>query len=350
MDYKTLIRSTAEQTVNRIINNAVNPKKTVSGSYNRKPDINSKKSHAIIHMGGHGSDTNVLLEEALFEDYEYIKDRILFFSLAQKNDVVRAYCPLINFNDLEKSNKDKIKFYNEENKASTKLNHSGFKIVDNLRTELIENDKLVSNVMEDLQEICIDGFTPTAKHYSEIPHDLQDDDESKFYNSVCSGNFAKPVIFKYDRIYQYDTEFDHIQFLDIRDPKTEEQANLMTNDNFMKKPLFFNKFNKLFEIELSYLLFELFLGYRFDYVTIFDFGCRCLENHKISEHDIQDIIREENELGKNRLDDFKRLTLGGYGKRHKQKIRKHSKKHRKKTPRKTPRKTTKNTTNKTTKK
>lgn len=45
MDYTKLIKSTAESTVYRILKNAVNPQNTVSGSYNRKPNINSNNSY-----------------------------------------------------------------------------------------------------------------------------------------------------------------------------------------------------------------------------------------------------------------------------------------------------------------
>ena len=99
-------------------------------------------------MGGHGSDTNELLKDNLYNDYPMIEDRVLFFSLVQKNDYALTYPPACNYNNLEERNKNKIINCNESNAACYKLKHSTFKIVDNLRTELIENNNLVSNVSQ----------------------------------------------------------------------------------------------------------------------------------------------------------------------------------------------------------
>lgn len=183
-------------------------------------------------------------------------------------------------------------------------------LIEKLIIELHYNKKPVSTMMKDFQDTCIKRYIDEAKHYEEKKSiyvkqtesgnivketELEKKVREMFYKNICLGNIAKPVIFMYDREYKYNQGHD-IQFIDICNPKSIQQEDLMTTtaDKVFGKygPVqYVNGESAWRRIKLSQILWIMFVQYGFDYVTIFDFGCRSL-NHQISEDVIQAIIRE----------------------------------------------------------
>jgi len=355
---------------------------------NREIDSNSEISHIIIHINAHGLETDRPLTDALHfldekeSDLHSYLNNCLFFSSTGRGLVNMNYSSVVNYNDPNRNSINNVYgdyFYGLPD-------HSNPKLVRALMHMLVAENHLVADVILHLQklDLCKDGLVERGKEYIEsINSGIPPNDQGavvlksgqtitykptvfQYYENVCSGNIcSKPMIYKNDKLYMWDGVYDHIQCLDVRNPKIKLQNDLLI------RPIFPQDYARIYEgkyeIYLSEMLIVLFRLYLFDYVTIIDTACRQIddqrlpdlinwkretyEDKKYDDRPLNNAFNRdstslyETTKGEIQLNKWRNLKLGGYSKRHKQKIRKHSKKHKKnikKIPRKIPRKTQKN--------
>ena len=131
-------------------------------------------------------------------------------------------------------------------------------------------------------------------------------------NSYGMGYNAKPRFIENDRLYDIENTLGSewqkpgIYMIDVRNPKSETQNGIMQ----LQAELNNNK-----NVKLSEILEICYIKYNFDYVTIIDFGCRVYDNDTTSSAENTcitcQISTDELEKGKNVMDTYNRLKLGG---------------------------------------
>lgn len=249
-------------------------------------DVNelSQKSEIILYIHSHAEDTSEPLNPIH-------NNNLLMITLANKN------APSVCINN----------------------------IYDFLKTELATNNRCVSDVSEDLtrdintifdfsnkcktsiarlraqhtvldDEIVgsdVDRVNEILQKCSKINRDIASTEQ--FDNDICDGLAARARVIKNDRIYHKLKSV--FKVLDIRYPKKQTQNN----------PDISHIINATEDtVILSDILRYCYDELGFDYVTIFDMGCRyCLNSEPIgtSEEEITD--------GDDALGRFKELKLGG---------------------------------------
>jgi hypothetical protein len=331
----------------------------------REINPDSKKSEIILFLHLHGSDLPVELSDEVLENtliFSKVSNQCLNYDTCQYNldstslqHANSAHVIDGLYKDLREKNmliSDAMiklsKLYQEPSydltfetssqrlnltydfKVQTKKHNSRViteiqKKISNLKKYNNIIRKKISESEDDIEEVknLKQILMTNLKELIELKQDLYSQIKRFKYetNETDKYHFATSLLFLNDRKYMsinkehkhtYDSRTkietneipEAIYKLDIRYPKNEEQKLLFEQNPFLE---FKDEFT------LSELITFVKDRYKFDYVTIFDNGCRCryMQTSTFDKEESEEIFKKESERALERMEHFSELKLGG---------------------------------------